>query len=710
MANGGTGTATPGIIAGTNITSITGAWPNQTINAATQSGSGGGSSTLGFNQNAVSITTPTLAINAIGPPFIITAVGGGATAQMTLDGSSVTMRGQAWSNTVDASTLTLTSGVFALGQSTFTLGQSTFTLSNSTASLFNLANGKVGLSTFTATQPILYNNVTGVYSSTLISATTGFMGTLQAAQEPAHTGDVTNSAASLAMTAAANQPNITTLSASSTSVTGANGLLVSNFALVKGSASVTGAGGVNTTFGVVAATFTDKSSVAHAVAVGEGNASPMLYVGPGGSGLCLMGNGAGSDPTFQACPSGQGGGITIYSSGLITPAATQFFPPGGGLGPSTTETNVDVESSTAATVSNFYVQLSVALGLGNTTVFTWRKNGADTVLNCTITGASATSCNDTTDNFTVAQGDLIDVKAVTSGSVIVTPNVVMDTQFGTNPSGGGGSGTPAGASGQLQFNNGGAFGGVSNSTVSANSISVDTISAIGFSASTITVKSSATFQTSGLFFSAGTILDVSSTTDTNMGPLILNSQQGTTNQALFGHGLSAPTWQRPFKVLASTFIVSAATTTFPVTIQGSQYLLILVGITGYSGNDIASLTFNADRTATNYQTRHVIMSNAGTPVLTSSNTTQTSAITLGPSTIVAGRVIKLGCTNASGLRKICTMQEVEESTSQGTMQALDVAGGEWFNTTTQITNIEMRTQGGNNMNAGSGFIVLGADY
>jgi hypothetical protein len=40
VASGGTGTATPGLVSGTNIT-ITGTWPNQTINA-----SGGGSGTV----------------------------------------------------------------------------------------------------------------------------------------------------------------------------------------------------------------------------------------------------------------------------------------------------------------------------------------------------------------------------------------------------------------------------------------------------------------------------------------------------------------------------------------------------------------------------------------------------------------------------------------------------------------------------------------
>ena len=43
VANGGTGTATPGLVAGTNVT-ITGTWPNQTINSS--GGGGGGSGTV----------------------------------------------------------------------------------------------------------------------------------------------------------------------------------------------------------------------------------------------------------------------------------------------------------------------------------------------------------------------------------------------------------------------------------------------------------------------------------------------------------------------------------------------------------------------------------------------------------------------------------------------------------------------------------------
>ena len=63
VANGGTGTATPGLLQGANIT-ITGAWPNQTINAA---GGGGGTVTsVGGTAPVVSSggTTPVISMAA----------------------------------------------------------------------------------------------------------------------------------------------------------------------------------------------------------------------------------------------------------------------------------------------------------------------------------------------------------------------------------------------------------------------------------------------------------------------------------------------------------------------------------------------------------------------------------------------------------------------------------------------------------------------
>jgi hypothetical protein len=127
---------------------------------------------------------------------------------------------------------------------------------------------------------------------------------------------------------------------------------------------------------------------------------------------------------------GTGGGITVYSGPSVSLLGTQYFPIGGGASNSGTETNVDVESPAAATVSNFYVQLSAALGIGNSAVFTWRDTASPTTLTCTISGSVATSCNDTTHSFNAVQGDLLDIQVVTTG-VPSAGSLVMATQFGS---------------------------------------------------------------------------------------------------------------------------------------------------------------------------------------------------------------------------------------------------------------------------------------
>jgi len=73
-------------------------------------------------------------------------------------------------------------------------------LAGSATAYVDLLNA-VTMSSFTATQPILYNNGTGVFSATPISLSTGAVGTLQAAQMPALTGNITTSAGSLFTTA-----------------------------------------------------------------------------------------------------------------------------------------------------------------------------------------------------------------------------------------------------------------------------------------------------------------------------------------------------------------------------------------------------------------------------------------------------------------------------------------------------------------------------
>ena len=141
--------------------------------------------------------------------------------------------------------------------------------------------------------------------------------------------------------------------------------------------------------------------------------------------------------TQQLDTTSSAGGIISYSGpSLSTVTGTIFCPAGGGGTCSGTEVNVDLASSSQATITNLSVQLSGALGAGNSVAVTWRKNGVSQSSTCTISGASSTSCLDTTHSFNVSQGDLLDYQLVFSGTILVNPFLSAMSQFGTTQSGG----------------------------------------------------------------------------------------------------------------------------------------------------------------------------------------------------------------------------------------------------------------------------------
>lgn len=127
----------------------------------TTSGAGcstsGGASSLATNQNGVQITSPTRAMNGLSPPFLITAVGGGTTAQWTLDGSSVTLRG---TNVVNL-------------QSSLQLG-ATFFVSSGTV-LGQITTNKIVVSTLSVSGETTLGNlrVTGGNGLTIDNLTSG---------------------------------------------------------------------------------------------------------------------------------------------------------------------------------------------------------------------------------------------------------------------------------------------------------------------------------------------------------------------------------------------------------------------------------------------------------------------------------------------------------------------------------------------------------
>jgi hypothetical protein len=142
--------------------------------------------------------------------------------------------------------------------------------------------------------------------------------------------------------------------------------------------------------------------------------------------------------TAALAAAGSAAGIVTYSGPSLTFTGTAFFPIGGGGLSSTTETNVDLASPASATVKNFTVQLSSAPGTGNSIAFTWRDNATSTAVTCTISG-SATSCSDLTHSFTASAGDLLDIQAVTAGTILSASTAVMGTQVGIASSGVGGA-------------------------------------------------------------------------------------------------------------------------------------------------------------------------------------------------------------------------------------------------------------------------------
>ena len=158
---------------------------------------------------------------------------------------------------------------------------------------------------------------------------------------------------------------------------------------------------------------------------GDGGGNAVAVTGTATN--CVLVNG-----TSAACGSGSSSsGLTVYSglAGISLSGATVFFPIGGGSLASATEASVNTFQGSAGTVSGFGADISAALGTtvaaNNVVVLTWRKNGANQAVTCTITNPAVT-CSDTTHSFSFAAGDAIDIQAIFTGTIAATPIWVMN--------------------------------------------------------------------------------------------------------------------------------------------------------------------------------------------------------------------------------------------------------------------------------------------
>jgi len=162
VANGGTGTATPGLVAGTNVT-VTGTWPNQTVNSSSTGGgnvSNSGTPTVG--QVAVWVTATTVQgvtatgtgspVLATSPTLVTPALGTPSAVVLT-----------------NATGLPVSTGISGLGT-----GIATFLATPSSANLLAAVTGSTGTGgNVFATSPTLVTPNLGTPSAVVLTSATG---------------------------------------------------------------------------------------------------------------------------------------------------------------------------------------------------------------------------------------------------------------------------------------------------------------------------------------------------------------------------------------------------------------------------------------------------------------------------------------------------------------------------------------------------------
>jgi hypothetical protein len=261
---------------------------------------------------------------------------------------------------------------------------------------------------FPGTGNALGTITSGTWNGSAINLSSYASGTLQAAQFPALTGDVTTSSGSLATTVAKIQG--TTVSGT----TGSGNVVFSASPTLTGTAT----GAASNWSGKVGIGTSTPQSLVHAYG-GE------VQVGSSGASCATANNGAirysastlyyCTGTTWTAINATSGTKSTLQFNDNNTPyfANTTYYT--GVCCAGTGSGNCPANIPYAGTLKNMITTVSAAPGSGNSITVTLQINGSSVNETCTISN-TATSCQDTTHTDSVSVGGLVQVQAVYSTS------------------------------------------------------------------------------------------------------------------------------------------------------------------------------------------------------------------------------------------------------------------------------------------------------